>query len=106
MDNKFDSDDIREMVYNSLPNYINTIISTNDYKWDEENKSDVEVCSYFDRLLVISALTSGGKKSNKPPHNKNNTYTGKKNSFRKIPFKKEPSSHGKNKKVLCDFEKR
>jgi Reverse transcriptase (RNA-dependent DNA polymerase) len=101
--NKFDSDDIREMVYNSLPNYIHTIISTTDYKWDEENKSDAEVCSYFDRLLVISALARGDEKSNKPPSNKPNTYTSKKNSFKKHSFKKEPSSHGKNKKVQCDF---
>jgi hypothetical protein len=31
--NKFDTDDIREMVYNALPMYVHTIIVTSDYKW-------------------------------------------------------------------------
>jgi hypothetical protein len=66
------------MGSNSLPNYVHTIIATTDYKWDDKNKSDVEVCAYFDRLLVISALVRDNKKADKPPpHN----YTGKKNSF-------------------------
>jgi hypothetical protein len=30
--NKFGADDVREMVYNALPTYVNTIISTSDYK--------------------------------------------------------------------------
>jgi hypothetical protein len=72
--NKFDSDDIREMVYNSLPNYVHTIIATTDYKWDDENKSDAEVCAYFDRLLMISALARDDKKAHKPPPNKNINY--------------------------------
>jgi hypothetical protein len=54
--NKFDSDDIREMEYNSLPNYVHTILATTDYKWDDENKSDAEVCAYFDRLLETQRL--------------------------------------------------
>jgi hypothetical protein len=31
--NKFDADDVREMVYNALPTYVHTIIATSDYKW-------------------------------------------------------------------------
>jgi hypothetical protein len=54
--NKFDSDDIREMVYNALPTYIHTIIATSDFNWYNENKSDAKVCAYFDCLLMISAL--------------------------------------------------
>ena len=101
--NKFDSDDIREMVYNSLPNYVHTIIATTDYKWDDENKSDAEVCAYFDRLLVISALARDNKKAHKPPPNKKINYTGKKHSFRKNIPKHKSSSQGKAKKPQCNF---
>jgi len=57
--NKFDPDDIREMLYNSLPTYIHTIIATSDYKWYDGEKTDTEVCSYFDRLLVIGSMARG-----------------------------------------------
>jgi hypothetical protein len=30
--NKFDADDIREMVYNALPTYVHIMIATSDYK--------------------------------------------------------------------------
>jgi hypothetical protein len=52
--NKFDTDDIREMVYNALPTYVHTMIATSDYKWYDKNKLDAKVCAYFDCLLVIS----------------------------------------------------
>jgi hypothetical protein len=54
--NKFDTDDVREMVYNALPTYVHTIIATLDYKSYDKNKLDAKVCACFDRLLVISAL--------------------------------------------------
>jgi hypothetical protein len=54
--NKFDADDVREMVNNALPTYVHTMIATSDYKWYNENKLDAKVCAYFDCLLVISAL--------------------------------------------------
>jgi hypothetical protein len=81
--NKFDPDDIREMVYNSLPNYIHTKIVTTNYKWDDKNKSNAEVCACFDHQLVISVVARDNKKAHKPPPNKKITCTGKKNSFRK-----------------------
>jgi hypothetical protein len=31
--NKFDADDVREMVYDVLSTYVHTIIATSDYKW-------------------------------------------------------------------------
>jgi hypothetical protein len=31
--NKFDADNVREMVYNALPMYVHTLIATSDYKW-------------------------------------------------------------------------
>jgi hypothetical protein len=68
--NKFNPDDIREMIYNSLPNYIHTIIATTDYKWDDKSKSNAEVCAYFDCLLVISALARDDKKAHKLTPNK------------------------------------
>jgi hypothetical protein len=58
---KFDADEIRETVYNALPTYVHNIIATFDYKWYDENKLDAKVCSYFDCLLVISALAQGEK---------------------------------------------
>ena len=87
--NKFDSDDIREMVYNSLPNYVHDIIATSAYQWDDEYISDAEVCAYFDNLLMISRLARGDKGELKPPSNKKITYTGKKNSFHKKIVKNE-----------------
>jgi hypothetical protein len=57
--NKFDTDDVREMVYYSLPTYVNTIIVTFDYEWYNKNKLDAKNCSYFDCLVVISALAQG-----------------------------------------------
>jgi hypothetical protein len=66
----FDSDDIREMVYNSLPNYVHTIIVTADYRWDNDSKLDAEVCAYFDNLLMISRLARRDKDKTKPPSKK------------------------------------
>jgi hypothetical protein len=54
--NKFDPNDIREMLYNALPTYIHTKIATADYKWFDDAKTDSEVSSYFDRLLVIGLM--------------------------------------------------
>jgi hypothetical protein len=79
--NKFDADDVREMVYNALPMYVRTIITTSDYKWYNKNISDAEVFAYFDRLLVISALAQGKKQEPKSASKKQVTYIGKKNSF-------------------------
>jgi hypothetical protein len=102
MSNKFDADDIREMVYNALPTYVHTIIATLNYKWYEKNKLDAEVCTYFEHLLVISALAQGKKWETKSSK-KQITYTGKKNSFNKKSFKHESSSQNKTKCVQCQF---
>jgi hypothetical protein len=66
------------MVYNALPNYVNNIIATSDYKWYKENKSDAKVCAYFDCLLVISALAQGEKRKHKAASKKQGIYTSKK----------------------------
>jgi uncharacterized ubiquitin-like protein YukD len=83
MGNKFDADDVRDMVYNPLPTYVHTIITTSDYKWYNKYKLDAKVCAYFDCLLVISALAQGKKRELKSASKKQVTYTGKKNSFNK-----------------------
>jgi hypothetical protein len=98
--NKFDADDIREMVY---PTYVHTIIATSDYKWYNKNKLDAKVCAYFDHLLVISALAQGEKWEPKSASKKQITNTGKKNSFNKKSFKHESSSQNKTKCVHCHF---
>jgi hypothetical protein len=103
MGNKFDADDVREMVYNVLPTYVHTIIATSDYKWYNKNKSDAEVCAYFDHLLVISALARGKNQEPKSASKKQITYTGKKNSFNKKSLKHELSSQNKTKCVQCQF---
>jgi hypothetical protein len=59
--NKFDADDVREIVCNALPTYVDTIIATSDYKWYDKKKSDAKVCTNFDHLLVISALVQDKK---------------------------------------------
>ena len=59
MGNRFDSDDIREMVYNSLPKYFQTINAASPYQWDDNDKLDAEICNYFDNLLMISRLAWG-----------------------------------------------
>jgi hypothetical protein len=64
--NKFNPDNIREMLYNVLPGYVHTIIATADYKWFDDTKTDSEVSSYFDRLLVIGSMARGEKP--KPAH--------------------------------------
>jgi uncharacterized ubiquitin-like protein YukD len=83
MGNKFDADDVRDMVYNPLPTYVHTIITTSDYKWYNKYKLDAKVCAYFDCLLVISALAQGKKRELKSASKKQVTYTDKKNSFDK-----------------------
>ena len=70
MGNKFDSDDVREMVYNSLPTYVHTIIATAAYKKDNDTNLDADFCAYFDSLLVISRLVRGNKGKTKPSSNK------------------------------------
>jgi hypothetical protein len=40
MGNEFDADDVREMVYNSLPTYVHTIVAASDYNWYNKNKLD------------------------------------------------------------------
>jgi hypothetical protein len=101
--NKFDADDVREMVYNALSTYVHTMILTLDYKWYDKNKSDAEVCAYFDCLLVISTLAQGKKWVPKSASKKQITYTGKKNSFNKKSFKLELSSQNNTKCVQCQF---
>jgi hypothetical protein len=83
MENQFDADDVRKMVYNSLPKYIRTIITTSDYKCFKESKSDAEVCAYFDCLLVINALAQGKKRKSKFASKKQVTFSSKKKSCNK-----------------------
>jgi hypothetical protein len=45
--NKFDTDDVREMVYNALLTYLHPIFMLSDYKLYNKSKSDAEVCAYF-----------------------------------------------------------
>jgi hypothetical protein len=101
--NKFDADDIREMVYNALPTYVHTIIATSDYKWYNKNKLNAEVCAYFDCLLVISALARKARNGNLSPPLRNKLLT----PVRKIrlikSFKHESSSQNKTKCVQCHF---
>jgi hypothetical protein len=54
------------MLYNALPTYVHTIIATADYKWFDDTKTDSEVSSYFDRLLIIGLMARGEKP--KPVH--------------------------------------
>jgi hypothetical protein len=54
------------MLYNALPVYIHTILATADYKLFDDTKTDSEVSSHFDRLLVISLMARGEKP--KPVH--------------------------------------
>jgi hypothetical protein len=100
MGNKFDTDDVREMVYNALPTYVHTIIATSDFKWYNKNKSDAKACAYFDFLLVISALAQGKKREPKSASKKQVTYSGKKNSCNKKSFKHELSPQNKTKCVF------
>jgi hypothetical protein len=64
--NKFNPNNIRMMLYNALPAYVHTIIATANYKWFDDTKTNSEVRSYFDRLLVISSMAHGEKP--KPAH--------------------------------------
>jgi hypothetical protein len=57
--NKFDADDIRDIVYHALSAYVHTIIAISDYKWYNKNKLDDKVCAYFDCLLVIERQETG-----------------------------------------------
>jgi len=96
--NKFDPGDIREMLYNSLPTYIHTIIATSDYKWYDGEKTDTEVCSYFDCLLVIDSMARG--EINKPEQRKQDvTKFSFKNSKNK--FKADKKTKGKPKCTFC-----
>jgi hypothetical protein len=94
--NKFDADDVVEMVNNALPMYVHTIVATSDHKWYDKNKSDSEVCVYFDCLLVISALARGKKLESKSAYKKQITYMCKKNSL-----KHELFSQNKTKFFQC-----
>jgi hypothetical protein len=42
---KFESDDIREMLYKALLPYEQNIVSTSNYKWEDTRKSDIQVNS-------------------------------------------------------------
>jgi hypothetical protein len=44
--NEFDSDDVREMVYNSLPTYLHTIIAISDYKWYDKINQMLNFCLF------------------------------------------------------------
>jgi hypothetical protein len=101
--NKFDADDVREMVYNALLTFVHTIIATSDYKWYDENRSDAKVFAYIDCLLVISALAQGKKWESNYTSKKQVTYTSKKNTFNKKSFKRKSSSQNKIKCVQCKF---
>jgi hypothetical protein len=74
MSNKFDVDDVREMVYHALHTYVHTMIATSDYKWYDKNKSDAKVCTYFNCLYVISALAQDEKREPKSA-SKNQLFT-------------------------------
>jgi hypothetical protein len=81
--NKFDPDDIRKMLYNALPTYVHTIIATANYKWFKDTKTDSEVSSYFNRLLVIGLMARGEKP--KPSHQ---SVAKKQNDSTKFKFNK------------------
>jgi hypothetical protein len=55
------------MLYNTLPAYVYTIIATADYKWFDDTKTDSEVSSNFDRLLLVIGSMACGEKP-KPAH--------------------------------------
>jgi hypothetical protein len=83
---KFETDDIREMLHEALPSYVHVIISTSDYKWEDGTKTDSEVSSYFDRLIVIGTMARTAHDKPKTVHKradskhskftKNNTFKG------------------------------
>jgi hypothetical protein len=77
--NKFDPNDIREMLYNALPTYVHTEIATADYKWFNNTETTIEVSSYFNRLLVIGSMARGEKP--KPAHQ---SVARKRNDSKKI----------------------
>jgi hypothetical protein len=91
--NKFDPDDIREMLYNALPAYVHTIIATADYKWFDDTKTDSELSSYFHRLLVIASIACGEKP--KPAHQ---SVARKQQDSNKFKFYK-------NKKIIPETQK-
>jgi hypothetical protein len=95
---KFETDDIREMLHEALPSYVHVIISTSDYKWEDGTKTDSEVSSYFDRLIVIGTMARTAHDKPKTVHKradskhskftKNNTFKGqnKKKPYSKCAF--------------------
>jgi hypothetical protein len=87
------------MVYNALTTYVHTIIATSDYN-RKKNKSDPEVCAYFNCLFVISSLVQGKTRQPEFTSKKQITYTGKKNSFEKI-IKHKTSPRNKVKFIQC-----
>jgi hypothetical protein len=54
--NKFDPDNIREMLYNTLLSYVTNITATADNKWYDEQKVDSTLTNYFDQLFVLTYL--------------------------------------------------
>jgi hypothetical protein len=92
---KFDTDDVREMVFNYLFTYVHTINAISENKWYDKYKSDVEVCAYFDCLILINSLAQGEKRESKSASKKQVTYFGKKSSFEKKSFKHRSSSQNK-----------
>jgi hypothetical protein len=61
--NKMEADDLREILYNALPAFAHTLIILANYKWFETEKTDSEVTTYFDRLLVIGSIARGKSKN-------------------------------------------
>jgi hypothetical protein len=82
--NKFDPDDIREMLRNALPLYVQTIIATPNYKWFNKHKTNSKVSSYFDRLLVIGSMVRGKK-----PKSAHQPIAHKKHDDKKCKFNKK-----------------
>jgi hypothetical protein len=82
------------MLYNALPTYVHTIVATANYKWFNNTKTDSEVSSYFDRLLVIRSMALGEKP--KPAHQ---LVAKKQNDSKK--FISETHKKGKPKCLFC-----
>jgi hypothetical protein len=62
-----EADDLREILYNSLPAFSRMLIILANYQWFETVKTDSKVTTYFDRLLVIGSIARAEKQK---PHTK------------------------------------
>jgi hypothetical protein len=81
-----------------LPNYVHTIIAPSDWELEGNTKLDAEDCTYFDSLLVISALAQADKMANKPISNETISYNGKKKLFNKEASKYELLTQNRSEK--------